>query len=112
MEEKRNNDKKDGPALAASLSAAIGCCVLGLMTVLAMANSAVKELLNWYAPSGPLSGKSGIAVIIWLVTWIVLHFSWKNREIKFGKIWKLSLILIVIGFLFTFPPFFELFERH
>jgi hypothetical protein len=34
---------------------------------LAEASPAVKNLLNWWNPVGPLSGKTGVAVAVWLV---------------------------------------------
>jgi hypothetical protein len=30
----------------------------------------------------------------------------------FGKVFTITLILIALGFLFTFPPFFELFTAE
>lgn len=103
----------DGPALAAILAAGLGCATIGLATVLATASESVKNLLNWWAPAGPLTGKTGIGVIIWLASWFILHHLWKNREMSsFTRIWRVGLFLIMLGFLATFPPFFELFAKH
>lgn len=101
----------DGAAMAAVVSAGIGCAVMGLVTVLATASEPIKHGLDWWAPAGPLSGKSSMAVIAWISSWIFLHFKWRNRELpSFTRPWKLALFLIFLGFLGTFPPFFELFE--
>ena len=109
---KPENHFRDGPALAAILSASLGVFALGLFTVLAMASDTVKNFLTWYGPAGPLSGKSGMALVVWLMTWGLLHPLWKKREIKFAKIWRWALLLIALGFLLTFPPVFELFHSE
>lgn len=98
----------DGPALAAILAAGIGSATLGLATVLAQANPEFKELMNWWPPAGPLTGKTGLAVILWLTSWIFLHRRWRNWEMPFhNTIWRASLTLIAVGWIGTFPPVFE-----
>jgi len=103
---------KNGPALAAILSAGIGCLILGIATVLAEASSTAKEAMNWWDPAGPLTGKTGIAVISWIVAWGILYRVWRNRELGFLKTWAISLVLIALGWLGTFPPIFQAFARH
>lgn len=100
----------NGAAAAAVLAAGIGSFVLGLFTTLAAASEGIKELLNWYGPAGPLSGKSSLAVIAWLVAWGILHVRWKDREVNFDRIFVITLVLIGLGLLLTFPPVFEAFE--
>ena len=109
MFELKRGHFQDGPAVAAIFSVALGIFTLGFSTILATASSAVKEFLDWYPPVGSLSGKTGIGIFVWLTTWFLFHWAWKKKEIKFSKVWKLSLFLIFLGFLFTFPPFFEMF---
>jgi hypothetical protein len=101
-----------GPAAAAILAAGIGCLALGLIVPLAEAIPALKSALNWWNPAGPLVGKTLVPVLIWLVAWVGLHLAWQEREVDFGKIWKLTLVLIAIGFIGTFPPVFEAFTAH
>ncbi|MFQ5855035.1 MAG: hypothetical protein ACE5LU_05245 [Anaerolineae bacterium] len=100
----------NGVAAAAVLAAGIGSFVLGLFTTLAAASEGVKGLVNWYGPAGPLSGKSGLAVIAWLVSWAVLHIWWKDRDVNFDRIFTITVVLIGLGLLLTFPPVFEAFE--
>jgi hypothetical protein len=57
------------------VAAGIGSTALGLFTTLAEANTFVKEVLTFYSPVGPLSGKTTLAVIVWLLSWAILH-SW------------------------------------
>lgn len=104
---------QDGPAHAAILSAGIGCALLGAATVLAEAIPSVKEMLTWWAPAGPLSGKTGVALSAWLVSWFALHFLWRERELPgFRGLFFSALLLIFLGWLGTFPPLFEAFTAH
>lgn len=102
----------DGPALAAVFSAALGTALIGLATIAAQANVAIKNALNWWDPAGPLTGKTGVGVLAWLLSWLVLHCLWQGRELPFRRLWTCSLVLILIGFLGTFPLVFEAFGGH
>lgn len=102
----------NGAAVAAILAAAIGCAVLGLIIPLAEAIVPLKNSLNWWNPGGPLVGKTSVSVIAYFASWFVLHRMWNDREIAFDTIWKVSLVLLAIGFIGTFPLFFELFTAH
>lgn len=62
--------KPNGPVAAALLAAGWGVFAIGLMTTLAEAMAAVANALNWYGPVGPLSGKTGVGIIVWLVAWV------------------------------------------
>ncbi len=101
--------KPNGPASAAILGAAIGVFTLGLMTTLAEAFAGLKNALVWVTPVGPLSGKTGVGVLAWLIAWAVLASAYRGKDVDFGKITRWAWILIVLGLLFTFPPFYALF---
>jgi hypothetical protein len=101
----------NGPAAAAVLAAGIGSAALGLIVVLSEASGALSEALNLYDPVGPLSGKSVVAIVAWLASWAILHASWKGRQLDFGKVAAVSLLLVALGILGTFPPFFDLFAK-
>ena len=101
--------ENNGPIVAAMLAAGIGCFVLGLMICLAQGSKAISGMLNFYNPVGPLSGKTIVAVVVWLVAWGVLASKWKGQSADFGKIYKVTLILVGLGLLGSFPPFFDLF---
>ncbi len=100
-----------GVAAAAFVAAGIGCAALGLLTTLAVISEGVKNLLNWWNPAGPLSGKSGVAVIIWIASWIVLHMLWKNKAVTVQLALTVTLLLIAAGTIGTFPTFFEMFAH-
>jgi hypothetical protein len=99
----------NGPAAAAILAGGIGSAVLGLIVVLSEGSEALAQALNFYNPVGPLSGKTGVTILAWLLAWAVLHGSWKARHLELGKVSGWSLMLVALGILGTFPPFFDLF---
>jgi hypothetical protein len=100
---------KNGAACAAFLAAGIGSLALGVITTLAEAIPALKTALGVYAPAGPLSGKTGVAVIVWLVSWVGFHFAWKDKDQNFSQIFTIALALIALGFVGTFPVFYDMF---
>ncbi len=102
--------KPNGPVAAAFLAAGIGSFALGVLTIGAAASEAVANALRWSAPVGPLSGKTGLAVIVWLVAWAALGSRWRGNEVPFRTVYRWVLVLVALGLLFTFPPFFEAFE--
>ena len=105
-------EKSNGPALAAIVAAGFGVLVLGLCTLLAEVSTATNNALNWWPPAGPLVGKTGVAVIAWLVMWVALHLAWRRREVSFLVWCAVALGLILIGFLLTFPPIFQIPRGH
>jgi hypothetical protein len=106
----RQESLPNGRAAAAILAAGIGSLALGLLTTLPEGIVPLRQALNFYNPAGPLSGKTAMAVVVWLVAWIALHGLWANREVAFGKVVMATLVLIGLGVLGTFPIFFELFR--
>jgi hypothetical protein len=100
----------DGRISAAIVASGIGCLVIGLLTTGAVISEGLKNILNWWNPAGPLSGKTSVGVIVWLVTWAIFHFLWKDQEAEVKKTMTITLILIALGFVLTFPPVFEAFE--
>jgi hypothetical protein len=101
-----------GRAVAALVASGIGTLFLGLMTTGAEASPGLKEFLTWSTPVGPLSGKVGVSVIIWLISWAVMHYLFKDKESNLGRAFTITLVLIAIGVIFTFPPVFEAFTAE
>ncbi len=99
----------NGSAAAALLAGGIGAIAIGLMTVLAEVSQGLRTALMFYRPSGPLSGKTTVGVIIWLIAWAILDRRWRRREVDFGRAAMWAFILLSLGLLGTFPPFFLLF---
>lgn len=102
-------DKPEGPIVAAILAGGIGSLALGVFTTLAEASTSIKEWLDWNSDVGPLSGKTVMAVIVWLVSWAILHAVYRNREAETRQALTIALVLIGLGVLGTFPTFFQLF---
>ncbi len=101
----------NGAAAAAVLASGLGSFALGLVTTLAEAVPALKNALVFSNPAGPLSGKTTVAVVVWLVAWAALHSAWKDKTVNFNKTFIATLALIALGLLGTFPPFFEAFAK-
>jgi hypothetical protein len=101
-----------GVASAAFVSSGIGCLIIGLMVTGAEMSAGLRTALTWSNAVGPLSGKTGVGVIAWLISWAILHSMWKDKEMEFGKVFTVTLILVALGFLLTFPPFFGLFAAE
>ena len=103
-------DGSDANSVTAALVAAgIGCLAMGIVTTLSEALKPVADRLNLYKPVGPLSGKSLVAIVVWLVAWAALSRSVQGKQIPIGKWLTCSLICVGIGFVMTFPLFFDLF---
>jgi hypothetical protein len=101
-----------GEAAAAFLAGGIGCFILGLMTTLAAIPALVdlKNALNWWNPAGPLVGKTSVGVIAFVLAWIIGHVIMKDKDVNLKTYVIAAAILTGLGFLLTFPPFFEAFE--
>jgi hypothetical protein len=96
----------NGPALAASLAAGIGSFALGLVVILNEAG--IYAAPSLYGPAGGVSGRTTLAVVIWLVAWAVLHRRWRARTLAGRGIERWAAVLLALGLLFTFPPVWAL----
>jgi uncharacterized membrane protein YdcZ (DUF606 family) len=109
---KELNDKVNGPVSAALLAGGIGSAALGLITLAYEINdkSAFAKSMAWNKGVGGLSGKSSSAIIIFFVSWLILHFVWKDKDTNFARISTIAIVLLFVGLLGTFPPFWDLFR--
>jgi len=103
------DDPPEGPVSAAIIAGGLGATALGALTTLAEANADAKEWLQWDDGVGPLAGKTGMAVIIWLVSWVVLHLVYRHKAFESRKALSIGLLLVAVGVLGTFPTFFQAF---
>jgi hypothetical protein len=110
--------KPNGPVAAAFIAAGVGSFVMGLFVVLNEISPEISDFLRWDenyglgSGVGPLSGKAGMAIIAFVVSWVILHFAMRRREVSWGGALTASLILVALGFLLTFPPVFLLFASE
>ena len=95
-----------GGAMAAILAAGIGAFAMGLIVLLNEAGVFAAPAI--YGPAGGVTGRTTFAVVVWLIAWGVLHSRWKGRQIEPGRVFAITLILIGLGVLFSFPPFWAL----
>jgi hypothetical protein len=102
-------DKPEGPVAAAIIAGGVGSLAVGLLTTLAEASTSIKDTLNFYDPVGPLSGKTIGGVLIWLVSWVVLHMVYRDKAFETRRALTVALVLIGLGILGTFPIFFQAF---
>lgn len=109
LEAERAADIHSGEAAAAFVAGGIGIFILGLNTTLAAASEGIADLFRLSEATGPLSGKTTFAVAIWLIAWVVMGFLWRNKEMSLRTPIIISLVLVALGFVLTFPPVFEAF---
>jgi hypothetical protein len=102
----------NGPVMAALIAGGLGSATIGLMTVLAEASPSINDALNWWNPAGPLTGKTLVGVIAFFSSWIVLHVIFRGRNVTFAPAATVALILLGLGLLGTFPPFFARFAAE
>jgi hypothetical protein len=100
-------DKPEGPISAAIIGAGVGAAALGLLTTLAEASTTIHDWLQFSDPVGPLSGKTIMAVIVWLLAWVALHLGLRNKPYETGRALTICLILLGLGILGTVPTFFQ-----
>ena len=105
------NNFNNGNAAAAIVAACFGSAALGVLVVLSEAFPEFKKLLNLYDPVGPLSGKVVLTIIFWLCAWIIFHVAWKKKDVHERALIFYVVILLVVAFVGTFPPFYGLFTR-
>jgi len=96
----------NGAALAAFLAAGIGAFALGAIVILNEVGLLSAPAL--YDPAGGVTGRTALGAVIWLIAWVVLHRRWKHRTLRAGGVYALTLLLIALGVLLTFPPLWHL----
>ena len=101
------DDAPNGAAIAAILAAGIGAFAMGFVVILNAAGLFAAPTL--YGPAGGVTGRTTLAVVLWLVSWAVLHHRWKDREIGQSGVFGLTFVLIGLGLLLTFPPVWSIF---
>lgn len=105
------DERPNGPAAAALISAAIGIVFLGLFTVLGEASADIADFLNIKNRVGPLSGKTTFTVVIYLAAWAILAAACWRRNVPWNPVLVATFVLVALGLLFTFPEFFQLFAQ-
>lgn len=96
----------NGTAAAAFLAAGIGAFAIGFFVIINEAGIFGAPAL--YDPAGGVSGRTTFATIVWLVAWVVLHRRWRDRQVDARRTTIMTLVLVALGVLLTFPPVWPL----
>jgi hypothetical protein len=98
----------NGSGAAAILAAGVGSLVLALLAAVADKSAAVKNWMIFYKPTGALSGVTTVAIVVWLLVWVVLERRWRRKTVAIGRISVAAFVLLALSFLLTFPPVLEI----
>jgi NO-binding membrane sensor protein with MHYT domain len=103
-----SEEPANGAGAAAVLAAGAGTVGLAVIAIAADQMAAVRSAMIFYRPTGPLSGVTTSALILWVAVWIVLHLRWRRKDVAMGRVGAWALALLVLGVLLTFPPLADL----
>lgn len=99
----------NGAGAAAILASGIGAFLMAVFAILADQSPAIKSMMIFWKPTGPLSGVTTCAIVLWLAVWAILHARWRHRSVALARVNAVALVLLVLGLLLTFPPIADLF---
>jgi hypothetical protein len=102
--------RPSGPAAAVVLSAALGCLTLGVLSVLTAAKEGASDALTLSERVGDISGITTASAAVFFASWAVLAVAWRRADPPLVRIAAAAGLLIALGLLGTFPPFFNLFD--
>jgi hypothetical protein len=103
-----NRGMTNGSGAAAVLAAGIGTFAIAVLDVMADKIAPFKSMMNFYRPTGPLSGVTIVSLVLWLVCWTVLEMMWQKKTVGMARVSTIALGLLVLSLLLTFPPVAEL----
>ena len=99
----------NGSGAAAILAAGIGSFTLAILAIASDHLAILQRLMVFCKPTGPLSGVTTSATIVWLVIWAFLDLMWRRRTVNLGCASAAALALLILSLLLTFPPLADLF---
>jgi hypothetical protein len=101
------NARRSGPAAAVILAAGLASFTLGLLSVLTAASAAVSAALTFSDSVGDLSGLTTSAALVFFAAWAALAMRWRDADPSLVRVAVVTGVLIALGLLGTFPPFFN-----
>lgn len=112
LEVEQANVKPTGPAGAAMISVSLGLLAMAVSHVIAEGSEATKNAIHnlgklWIPGAqgiGPYSGKETIALVVWLVSWAILHYALRRREVSLTAYGLGFLVLIGLSTTMLWPP--------
>jgi hypothetical protein len=84
----------NGSGAAAILAAGIGSFAVAVLTIAADKSVLVKNLLVFYKPTGPLSGVTTGAIVLWLAAWAILEWRWRRKTVPLKPINVVAFVLL------------------
>lgn len=100
--------RPNGSGASAIFAAGVGCFAVAMLALAGDKSAAIKSAMIFYKPTGPLSGVTTTAVAVWLVCWFVLDLRWRRRDVDLRRISVISVGLLLLSVLLTFPPIADL----
>jgi len=98
---------KTGVIVAALLAAWLGLMALALANIASDANAGVQNALKLNPGIGPYGGKEVIWLTTWLLSWVILHFAFRNRDLNLKRWFTVFLVGVLVAVLLMWPPVFE-----
>lgn len=98
----------NGSGAAAILAAGVGAFALAVLAVAGDKWTQLKPALSFYAPTGPLSGVTTIAILAWLGVWALLEWRWRRKTVGMTRVNTAAFMLLILSVLLTFPPLADL----
>ena len=99
--------RPSGPAAAVVVAAGLASFLLGLLSVLTAASADVSDALTLSDRVGNLSGVTTATIAVFFAAWGGLALAWRNANPPLARAAALAALLIALGLLGTFPPFFN-----
>ena len=100
-------ERPNGAAMAAFLAPGIGGFAMGVFVILDETGLFPAPAL--YEPAGGVTGRTTLAVVVWLAAWAVLHGRWKGRQLGHRAVSAATLLLLLLGIVLCTPPVWGLF---
>ncbi|MFI4933938.1 MAG: hypothetical protein ACHP7N_04925 [Caulobacterales bacterium] len=100
----------NGLGAAAILAAGVGFLALGVFAFAGDAWPVFHQAFNVWKPTGPLSGVTLGAVIVWLAAWFGLARLWARRDVNLTRVNAAAFTMLLAGLALTFPPFMDLLQ--
>jgi hypothetical protein len=107
MSDRGADTMTNGRGAAAVLAAATGSLALALLALAGDASPPISAALNFWRPTGPLSGVTDVAIVIWLATWLLLSRRWSSRDVNLARINTASFAMFAAALLIVFPPIMD-----
>jgi hypothetical protein len=107
MSDREADRMTNGRGAAAVLAAAMGSLALALLALAGDASPSIAASLNFWKPTGPLSGVTDVAILLWLAAWFLLSRRWGGRDVNLIRINTVSLAMFAAALLIVFPPIMD-----